>query len=102
MVYYKKHVALISLGILSLLLISTTIFIHYNAGNGGKENTPDNSHKNGPVHKEQSCKGKECPKGKTSNNPSIPADTINGQGNEEAKGKRDDCGCHCSNFDNSH
>jgi hypothetical protein len=102
MVNYKKHVALISLGILSLLLISTTIFIHYNAGKGEKENIPDNPHKNGQIHKKPSCKGIECPKGNIPDNTVSPTDTINGQGNDEANDEKDDCGCHCSDFDNSH
>jgi hypothetical protein len=121
MANYKKHVAFISLGVLSLLLISTAIFINYNERTENNGNSPNNTPplrkgchlQNEQIDKQQTNRGKGCSGGSNKNatinatvaNPSPspdydPEDTFV----EEVKENDDGggCGCHCSKDDGQH
>lgn len=114
MVNYKKHVALISLGVLALLLSSTAIFIQYNKsqGNNGPNSFSDKHSGNRPngdqiITRQQ---GKGCCGGVNNNvtaNSSINYHPVSsginfndesspkGNENNDNEDKKADCGCHC-------
>lgn len=104
MVNYKKQVTLISLGVLSMLLISTAIFINYNAKNEDRGNNPDNSHNHVNPHKnankEQQSQGKGCSGGNSTVSASVDLTPPDHGGAQE--GVEEDCGCHCSKDNEVH
>ena len=114
MANYKKHVALISLGVLALLLSSTAIFIQYNKSQGNNgHNSFSDKHNGNPPNGDQIIAGKQgkgCCGGVNNNvtaNSSINYHPVSSginfndesspRGNENNDDdKKADCGCHCS------
>ena len=121
MVNYKRHVTLITLGILALLLTSTAIFIRFDKSQGSndprpspgghKDNQKDRAGTSPKLHGKQDkgCCGENtynAPVNKAvNNNTSNSFNFVNDYASElDAKGDKEnemgECGCKCSNKNN--